>query len=302
MASLLTPMAPLAALCPLVAALVTPSLLQVRVTECLLPQWWPVLEEARVMALPQPLSPVQDMAPVQLSVLLMALLQPPLLPANRSRCIQRRVIMTVRLMSSLRLWMSMAPPQLILSPCPLRVLPRLRMNMAPQQLIPSAWPPPLPPRPLRMSTECLQLIPLLYLSPPLGPQPVPPSPPQPQTAMAPHQSNPLPSRRCPVTAMAPPQSNPHPSRRLTTVMALPPPQLTAAMAPPPQAPPPPLLMNTSLPVRMSPPPSPTPPPMTPASVQISQTHSGLQTVLAPASLTATAHPASRTRSSKTTAA
>merc|ERR1719232_1880592 len=95
MASLLTPMAPLAALSPQAAALVTPSLLPVRVTECLLPQLWPVLEGARVMALPQPLSQVQDMAPAQLSVLLMALPPPPLLLASRSRCIRRRVIMTV---------------------------------------------------------------------------------------------------------------------------------------------------------------------------------------------------------------
>lgn len=92
-----------------------------------------------------------------------------------------------------------------------------------------------------------------------------------------------------------------PLPQLKTALALPPPQLITAMVLPPQ-PPPRLLMNTSLPVRMSPPPSPTPPPMTPASVQTSQTRSGLRTVLAPASLTATARQASRTRSSQTTAA
>merc|ERR1740129_2501646 len=152
---------------------------------------------------------------------------------------------------------------------------------------------------LRMSTECPQLTLSVSLSLPHVPLLAPPS--LPQTAMAPLQSNPLPSRRCPVTAMAPPQSNPLPSRRSTTAMALPLPQLITAMVLPPQ-PPPRLLMNTSLPVRMSPPPSPTPPPMTPASGQTSQTRSGLRTVLAPASLTATARQASRTRSSQTTAA
>merc|ERR1719215_679571 len=195
--------------------------------------------------------------------------------------------------------------------------------MAPPLLTPSASPPPLPPRLLRMRTEGLELTPSLCRSLPPAPLPLLPSPlltvlpspllivmalpnplqvlpsplliamalPNPRQvlpnppliAMAlPNPLQVLPNP--PQTVTAPPQFSPHPSRRLTTAMVLPPHQL---------------LMNTSPPVRMSPPPSPTPPPMTPASVQIP---SGLRTVLGPASLTVTARPASRTRSSVTTAA
>merc|ERR1719350_1208727 len=138
-----------------------------------------------------------------------------------------------------------------------------------------------------MSTECPQLTPSHCQSPPPAPLPLLPShlltalPSPLLIAMALpnlHQVLPNPHQ----TATAPPQFSLHPSRRL---------------APPPQP-----LMNTFLPVRTSPPPSPTPPPMTPASVQTFQIHSGLRTVLGPASLTVTAHPASRTPSSATTAA
>merc|ERR1719223_652725 len=180
--------------------------------------------------------------------------------------------------------------------------------MAPPLLTPSASPPPLPPRLLRMSTECPELTPSLCRSLPPAPLPLLPSPlltvtvlPSPLLiAMAlPNPLQVLPSPPLiamalpnplqvlpnpPQTVTAPPQFSPHPSRRLTTAMVLPPHQL---------------LMNTSPPVRMSPPPSPTPPPMTPASVQIP---SGLRTVLGPASLIVTARPASRSRSSVTTAA